>query len=172
MGDFTEGFLRDHFGGLIFGGAYTWRGLFSEFYGTLTLIEWNFKVIITSCLWTVNRLVNRKQYLNLFFNFPWNVNYLIFPWPRKNFTNYSWREKSQQISRSLAHCWYFLNSGHSVSVTSFGYVLDDLLFIQISFQRKSNSSSEVKKRWRHKRYTSARTVVSVSIGWLISVVVC
>ena len=27
-GDFTEGFLRYEFGGLIFGGAYTWRGLF------------------------------------------------------------------------------------------------------------------------------------------------
>ena len=28
-----EGFLCDPFGGLIFGGVYTWRGLFSEFYG-------------------------------------------------------------------------------------------------------------------------------------------
>ena len=35
-GDLTEGFLRYEFGGLIFGGAYTWRGLFSEFYGILT----------------------------------------------------------------------------------------------------------------------------------------
>ena len=26
-----EGFLRYQFGGLIFGGAYTWWGLFSEF---------------------------------------------------------------------------------------------------------------------------------------------
>ena len=32
-GDLTEGFLRYLFGGLKFGGAYTWRGLFSEFYG-------------------------------------------------------------------------------------------------------------------------------------------
>ena len=32
-GDLTEGFLRYEFGGLIFGRAYTWRGLFSEFYG-------------------------------------------------------------------------------------------------------------------------------------------
>ena len=32
-GDLTEGFLRYEFGGLLFGGAYTWRGLFSEFYG-------------------------------------------------------------------------------------------------------------------------------------------
>ena len=32
-GDFTEGFLRYVFRGLIFGGAYTWRDLFSEFYG-------------------------------------------------------------------------------------------------------------------------------------------
>ena len=31
-GDLTEGFLRSHFEGLIFGGAYTWRDLFSEFY--------------------------------------------------------------------------------------------------------------------------------------------
>ena len=34
-GDLTEGFLRCQFGALIFGGAYTWRGLFSEFYGRL-----------------------------------------------------------------------------------------------------------------------------------------
>ena len=32
-GDLTEGFLRYGLGGLIFGGAHTWRGLFSEFYG-------------------------------------------------------------------------------------------------------------------------------------------
>ena len=36
-GDLKEGFLRYEFGGLKFGiyiwGAYTWRGLFSEFYG-------------------------------------------------------------------------------------------------------------------------------------------
>ena len=30
---FNGGFLRYQFGGLIFGGAYTWRGLFSELYG-------------------------------------------------------------------------------------------------------------------------------------------
>ena len=35
-GDLTpQGFLRYQFGGLIFGGAYIWRGLFSEFYGSL-----------------------------------------------------------------------------------------------------------------------------------------
>ena len=32
-GDLTEGFLRYRFQGLIFGGAYTCRGLFSELYG-------------------------------------------------------------------------------------------------------------------------------------------
>ena len=32
-GDLTEGFLCYRFGELIFGEAYTWRGLFSEFYG-------------------------------------------------------------------------------------------------------------------------------------------
>ena len=33
-GDLTEGFLCYRLGGLIFGGAYTWRGFCSEFYGT------------------------------------------------------------------------------------------------------------------------------------------
>ena len=33
-GDLTEGFLHYEFEELTFGGAYTWRGLFSEFYGT------------------------------------------------------------------------------------------------------------------------------------------
>ena len=33
--DLAEGFLRYDFGGLTFRGAYTWRGLFSEFYGIL-----------------------------------------------------------------------------------------------------------------------------------------
>ena len=32
-GDLTEDFLGYPLAGLIFGGAYTWRGLFSEFYG-------------------------------------------------------------------------------------------------------------------------------------------
>ena len=36
-GNLKEGFLRYCFGRLIFGGAYTWRGLFSEFYGIIKL---------------------------------------------------------------------------------------------------------------------------------------
>ena len=36
-GDLTEGFLHYRFVGLIFGGAYTKRGLFSEFYGILVV---------------------------------------------------------------------------------------------------------------------------------------
>ena len=36
-GSLTEGFLRYRFGRLIFGEAYTWRGLFSEF--TVSLAE-------------------------------------------------------------------------------------------------------------------------------------
>ena len=32
-GDLTEGFLHYKFRGLIFGGAYTWTSLFSQFYG-------------------------------------------------------------------------------------------------------------------------------------------
>ena len=35
--DLTEGFLRYRFGGLMFGGAYTWRSIFSEFYGIFSL---------------------------------------------------------------------------------------------------------------------------------------
>ena len=34
-GRFNGRFFAFEFGGLIFGGAYTWRGLFSEFYGNL-----------------------------------------------------------------------------------------------------------------------------------------
>ena len=38
-GDLTEAFLYYRFGGLIFGRAYAWRGLFSEFYGIHSLSE-------------------------------------------------------------------------------------------------------------------------------------
>ena len=38
-GDLTARFLRYRFRRLIFGGAYTWRGLFSEFYSILTVDE-------------------------------------------------------------------------------------------------------------------------------------
>ena len=33
--------MRYRFGGLIFGGAYTWRGLFSEFYGIIQNVSVN-----------------------------------------------------------------------------------------------------------------------------------
>ena len=39
-GDLTEGFLRYRFGELIFGGAYTWTDLFSEFYGIFVKSFW------------------------------------------------------------------------------------------------------------------------------------
>ena len=35
-GNLTDGFLSYDFGGLVFGGAYTWRGLFSESYGNFS----------------------------------------------------------------------------------------------------------------------------------------
>ena len=35
---FRRGDLTEGFGGLIFGGAYTWMGLFSEFYGMPTIL--------------------------------------------------------------------------------------------------------------------------------------
>ena len=38
-GDLPEGFLCYRFGGLIFGVAYTWKGLFLEFYGSLNVIR-------------------------------------------------------------------------------------------------------------------------------------
>ena len=41
------GNLRQEFGGLIFGGAYTWRGLFSEFYGILCMQS---KTVLVTCL--------------------------------------------------------------------------------------------------------------------------
>ena len=44
-GDLTEGFLRYRLGGLIFGGAYTWRGLFSEFYDMITIATWETTII-------------------------------------------------------------------------------------------------------------------------------
>ena len=37
-GDLMEGFLHYEFGGLIIGGAFTWRGFFSEFYGKSALL--------------------------------------------------------------------------------------------------------------------------------------
>ena len=43
-GDLTEGFLRYHFGGLMFGGAYTWRGLFSELYSNSCLAFFHFLI--------------------------------------------------------------------------------------------------------------------------------
>ena len=43
-GDFMEGFLRYPFGRLIFGRAYTWRGLFSECYSILTILQWSLKI--------------------------------------------------------------------------------------------------------------------------------
>ena len=48
-GDLTEGFLRYEFGGLIFGGAYTWRGLFSKFYGNSTNLPYTLTVISFLC---------------------------------------------------------------------------------------------------------------------------
>jgi len=51
--DLTEGFFRHEFRGLIFGGAYTWRGLLSEFYSsyiTITVLYYYFFVLAKSYL--------------------------------------------------------------------------------------------------------------------------
>ena len=55
-GNLTEGFLHYRIGGLIFGGAYTWIGLFSEFYGMTK--EWLQKfhtddVSLLTLIWVV-----------------------------------------------------------------------------------------------------------------------
>ena len=43
--------MRYRFGGLIFGGAYTWMGLFSEFYGILIICRYvNKTTILLFCL--------------------------------------------------------------------------------------------------------------------------
>ena len=61
-GELTEGFLHYRFGGLIFGGAYTWRGLFSEFYGIIQNVSVNavmaqtFLPGMTNCNRGVSRL--------------------------------------------------------------------------------------------------------------------
>ena len=44
-GDLTKGFLRYRFGGLIFGGTYTRRGLFSEFYGMCRCEGYGFQAV-------------------------------------------------------------------------------------------------------------------------------
>ena len=40
--------MRDRFGGFIFGGGYTWRGLFSEFYCIATTRDRSFEVLVSS----------------------------------------------------------------------------------------------------------------------------
>ena len=61
-GGLTEGFLRYWFGGLIFGGAYTWRGLFSEFYGNqLTHVDGFCSLKVSIKLQVCNQLVYGVQ---------------------------------------------------------------------------------------------------------------
>ena len=62
-GDLTEGFLRYDFEGLIFGGTYTWRGLFSEFYGTLSSVSSLVK----------GRTCARDPVQQLFFSVPYGI---------------------------------------------------------------------------------------------------
>ena len=48
-GDLTEGFLRCEFGGLIFGGAYTWRAYFPNF----TVLNYRMTFIFSSLRFTL-----------------------------------------------------------------------------------------------------------------------
>ena len=52
-GNLTECFLRYDFRGPIFGGAYTWRGLFSEFYGMFAQPDFVFNTETFCSLYTI-----------------------------------------------------------------------------------------------------------------------
>ena len=68
-GDLTEGFLRYDFGGLIFGGAHTRRGLFSEFYGiALSLSESKKSINCLTVNWQV-RISRSKVNLSVVLKF-------------------------------------------------------------------------------------------------------
>ena len=71
--DLTEGFLRYDFGGLIFGGAYTWRGLFSEFYGMSFRSVKRPKRAYKRVLWSWK---SREKFMFLSFIHIWNILYL------------------------------------------------------------------------------------------------
>ena len=71
--DLTEGFLRYDFGGLIFGGAYTWRGLFSEFYGMSFRSVKRPKRAYKRVLWPWK---SREKFMFLSFIHIWNILYL------------------------------------------------------------------------------------------------
>ena len=80
--DLTDGFLRYKFGGPIFGGAYTWRGLFLEFYGTHEAERFRTD---RSCLFSeINSNLNDwcssfdSCYLNIFFCYLCNLDRLQY----------------------------------------------------------------------------------------------
>ena len=64
-------FLRYRIGGLIFGGDYTWRGLFSEFYGNCFTVNENWKGrhglkrAVDSGLWTLDSGLWLERYTSL-----------------------------------------------------------------------------------------------------------
>ena len=60
-GALTEGFLRHRIGGLIFEGAYTWQGLFSEFYGIIK----KEKLHVTTSLQNSEEFVKNQALINL-----------------------------------------------------------------------------------------------------------
>ena len=60
-GHLTEGFLCYQFGGLIFGGTYTWRGLFSEFqYQSINFTKEREKLLYLLQLTVIKQLHWRK----------------------------------------------------------------------------------------------------------------
>ena len=66
-GDLTEGFLRYRFGGLIFGAACTWRGLFSEFYG----------ILIITCIYNIIIFIVFRTSVRHNQAFLWKLCYII-----------------------------------------------------------------------------------------------
>ena len=55
--------MRYRFGGLIFGGAYTWRGLFSEFYGMSKTRkkDVNLELDHETKGWTIQLVTNERE---------------------------------------------------------------------------------------------------------------
>ena len=77
-GDLTDGFLFYEFGGLIFGGAYTWRSLFSEFYDILSCVQ------ISACNNAWLPWVNVKMCIFSVFDYAVSISFRTKSSSRKN----------------------------------------------------------------------------------------
>ena len=81
--------MRYRFGGLTFGGAYTWRGLFSEFYGKLLTIRVSLSFILGTF---------RSQNLN-------SVSYLAY-FDYLEFTHFRSHQSQEKVVQHVRHSPY------------------------------------------------------------------